>query len=78
MPIVYAMLVKKIKKKLLASDKIISPVTPSEFSLEGLEITAREIGNIEKSYKATIPVCPILNEFDPRTSPEAAHSTDLG
>jgi chromosome partitioning protein len=52
----------------LASDKIISPVTPSEFSLEGLEITTREIGNIEKSYQAIIPVCPILNEFDPRTS----------
>lgn len=52
----------------LASDKIISPVTPSEFSLEGLEITSKEIGNIEKHYKIKIPVCPILNEFDPRTS----------
>jgi chromosome partitioning protein len=52
----------------LASDKIISPVTPSEFSLEGLEITSREIANIEKTFKTLIPVCPILNEFDPRTS----------
>lgn len=52
----------------LASDKIISPVTPSEFSLEGLEITSREIVNIEKTFKTAIPVCPILNEFDPRTS----------
>lgn len=52
----------------LASDKIISPVTPSEFSLEGLEITSREIVNIEKTFKKSIPVCPILNEFDPRTS----------
>src|ERR1700733_5284857 len=52
----------------LASDKIISPVTPSEFSLEGLEITSREVANIEKTFKVTVPVCPVLNEFDPRTS----------
>lgn len=52
----------------LASDKVISPVTPSEFSLEGLEITRREIVNIEKTFKTVIPVCPVLNEFDPRTS----------
>lgn len=52
----------------LASDRVISPVTPSEFSLEGLEITNREVSNIEKAFKTTIPVCPILNEFDPRTS----------
>lgn len=52
----------------LASDKIISPVTPSEFSLEGLEITSKEVSSIEKQYKTKIPVCPILNEFDPRTS----------
>jgi chromosome partitioning protein len=52
----------------LASDKVISPVTPSEFSLEGLEITGREIANIEKTFKIEVPVCPILNEFDPRTS----------
>lgn len=52
----------------LASDRIISPVTPSEFSLEGLEITSREVANIEKAFKIKIPVCAILNEFDPRTS----------
>src|SRR6185437_14330328 len=50
------------------SNKVISPVTPSEFSLEGLEITSREIQNIENQYKVSIPVCPVLNEFDPRTS----------
>ncbi|SRR5579883_435663 len=52
----------------LASDRVISPVTPSEFSLEGLEITSREVANIEKSFKKAVPVCPLLNEFDPRTS----------
>jgi len=52
----------------LASNRIISPVTPSEFSLEGLEITSREVANIEKQFKVSIPVCPVLNEFDPRTS----------
>jgi chromosome partitioning protein len=52
----------------LSSDKVISPVTPSEFSLEGLDITETEIRNIEESFKKIIPVCPVLNEFDPRNS----------
>ncbi len=52
----------------LASDKVISPVTPSEFSLEGLEITSTEISNIEKNFKTNISVYPVLNEFDARNS----------
>lgn len=52
----------------LASNRIISPVTPSEFSLEGLEITYGELKNIEKSFKVNLNICPVLNEFDARTS----------
>lgn len=52
----------------LASDKIIAPVTPSEFSLEGLEITKQELKNIEKHFHTNLALCPLLNEFDVRTS----------
>lgn len=52
----------------LASNYVISPVTPSEFSLEGLEITKMEITNIGKAFKTEIPLRPVLNEYDPRTS----------
>lgn len=52
----------------LASDRIIAPVTPSEFSLEGLEITKQEIKNIEKNFHTSIFLSPLLNEFDVRTS----------
>lgn len=52
----------------LASDFIIAPVTPSEFSLEGLEITKQEIKNIEKNFHTKLLLRPLLNEFDVRTS----------
>lgn len=52
----------------LTSDKVICPVTPSEFSLEGLEITKNEIRNIESNFKVSIPISPVLNEFDARTA----------
>ena len=52
----------------LTSDKVICPVTPSEFSLEGLEITKNEIKNIEANFKVSIPISPVLNEFDVRTA----------
>ena len=52
----------------LTSDKVICPVTPSEFSLEGLEITKNEIKNIETNFRVSIPISPVLNEFDARTA----------
>lgn len=52
----------------LASDKVIAPVTPSEFSLAGLEITANEIENIEKQFRTLVSLCPLLNEYDARTT----------
>ncbi|STX81668.1 sporulation initiation inhibitor protein Soj [Legionella busanensis] len=52
----------------LASERIIAPVTPSEFSLEGLEITKQEVKNIEKNFHTSLVLSPLLNEFDVRTS----------
>lgn len=52
----------------LAADRIVAPVTPSEFSLEGLEITKQEIRNIEKNFHTKLLLSPLLNEFDVRTS----------
>jgi chromosome partitioning protein len=52
----------------LASDLIIAPVTPEEFSLSGLKITAQELKNIEDNYSTKIPFKLVLNKFDTRTS----------
>jgi chromosome partitioning protein len=52
----------------LASDSVISPVTPSEFSVEGLQLTTREIGRIEKDFKTKIETRTVINEFDVRNS----------
>lgn len=52
----------------LASDKIIAPVTPSEFSLDGLDLTRNELDIIDKNFKTSLKLYPVLNKFDSRTS----------
>lgn len=53
----------------LSSDKIVSPVTPSEFSLEGLNITYKELKEgVEEKFGINISISPVLNEFDARTT----------
>ena len=53
----------------LSSDKIIAPVTPSEFSLEGLEITYKHLKEeVEEKYGRHILISPMLNEYDARTT----------
>lgn len=52
----------------LASDLIIAPVTPEEFSLSGLKISFEEIKEMEKKYGTKIPFKLILNKFDTRTT----------
>ena len=52
----------------LASDLVISPVTPEKFSLSGLKVTAQEIGTIGKNYKKRIQLKTVLNKFDTRTT----------
>lgn len=52
----------------LASDTVIAPVTPEEFSLSGLNLSIQEIKNIEENYGKNIPFRLVLNKFDTRTS----------
>jgi chromosome partitioning protein len=52
----------------LASDGIITPVTPEKFCLSGLKITSQELANIEQKYKKQIPLRIVLNKYDSRTS----------
>lgn len=51
----------------LASDLVISPVTPEKFCLSGLKITSQEIDNLEQSYQKKITMKIILNKYDNRT-----------
>lgn len=52
----------------LASDMVISPVTPEKFCLSGLKITNQELCNLEENYHKIIPMRIVLNKFDSRTS----------
>lgn len=52
----------------LASDSIITPVTPEKFCLSGLKITSQELANLEQNYKKKIPMRIVLNKYDSRTS----------
>lgn len=50
----------------LASDLIISPVTPEKFAQEGLLSTAKVISELESKYKTKIPFNILLNKFEAR------------
>jgi chromosome partitioning protein len=52
----------------LSSDFVVAPVTPSEFSLSGLQITNNEINNISETFNKSILVKILINKFDSRTS----------
>lgn len=51
----------------LATDVIVSPVTPEKYCLSGLRITSQEIINIEETYKKKIEKKIVLNKYDQRT-----------
>jgi chromosome partitioning protein len=51
----------------MASDRIIAPVMPDEYSLEGLALTAMNINNMCKHYQRSIQISPVLNGYDSRT-----------
>ena len=51
----------------LAVDWIIAPVTPEEFSIDGLNVSTREFNNLEKSFGRKIRMKILLNKFDSRT-----------
>lgn len=52
----------------LASDIIISPVTPEQFGLSGLKITYDEVKILNKNYLKDIKMKVLLNKFDSRTA----------
>ncbi len=50
----------------LCSDYIIAPVTPSEFSLSGLDVSLTEIKSIEESFESKIDFKILMNMYDSR------------
>lgn len=52
----------------LASDIVVFPVTPEQFSLSGLEISFREINTINERFGSTCKLKILLNKFDMRTA----------
>lgn len=52
----------------LASDLVVSPVVPEEFSLSGLNVTIREIHELAVNFRKNIPFKLVVNRFDSRTS----------
>ncbi len=52
---------------LIASDEIITPMTPEVFSLDGLEIFIDELAKLKKNFKSTVKHNKtIINSFDER------------
>lgn len=57
------------KAALVASDEVISPIIPDEFSLDGIEIFANELKKLNKAFrKEVIHRKIIINGYDKRIS----------
>jgi len=52
----------------LASDFIIAPIEPDEFSMDGLELTLNELDTISKKFDKTISTRIVLNKFNTKTN----------
>lgn len=52
----------------LASDTVIAPVTPEQFSLSGLKISFEEIKTISRRFNKEVGFQIVLNKFDTRTA----------
>lgn len=52
----------------LASDIVIAPVTPEQFSLSGLKISFEEISILSQRFKKGLSFKIVLNKFDTRTA----------
>lgn len=52
----------------LASDIVLSPLTPEQFSLSGLHITYDEISALARKYDKEINFKVMINKFDTRTA----------
>jgi chromosome partitioning protein len=62
----------------LASNRIIIPVNPDKFSMEGLKITVEEAARLNAKYKKTSPCINILfNRYDARKSSSSEYLKQL-
>lgn len=62
----------------LASDRIIVPITPDKFSMEGLKITIEELARLNAKYKKAPPLINILfNRYDARKSSSSEYLKQL-
>lgn len=52
----------------LASDTVIAPVTPEQFSLSGLRVSYEEIKSISSKFQRDVSLKIVLNKFDTRTA----------
>lgn len=52
----------------LASNYLVSPVTPEDFSIEGLAIIFNELNNLKNKYRKKPDINIILNKYDIRTT----------
>jgi chromosome partitioning protein len=52
----------------LASDLIIAPLTPEQFSLSGLQVTYEEVANLNHKFGKNVNIKIVLNKFDSRTA----------
>lgn len=52
----------------IASDFIIAPIEPDEFSMSGLELTLNELENISQKYDKNISIKIVLNKFNTKTN----------
>ena len=51
----------------LASDLIISPLTPDKYGVDGLKLCAKEVEVLNKTYDKSIGYKVVLNKYDKRT-----------
>ena len=52
----------------LAVDSVIAPVTPEEYAIDGLKVSATELKKISETFDTEIDFKIILNKFDSRTT----------
>jgi chromosome partitioning protein len=52
----------------LASDVVAAPVTPENYALSGLQLTAHEVGHISETYGKAVELRIIVNKYDNRTA----------
>lgn len=61
-----------------ASDKVVIPLNPDPYAMDGLEMTLSEINRIKKNFKISKPeFCVVWNKYDARRRLAAVYMHDL-